>query len=109
MRRKGYLRLPHISQAILNVDTLYILRRSRVAWPLDALISMTQIKFHATDQRDKVYSLLALSAECQDPSNIPEALKPDYTISVEHTYQKVGRFLLERSCSLALLSRTRGP
>jgi hypothetical protein len=109
MRRKGYLRLPHISQAILNVDTLYILRRSRVAWPLDALISMTQLKFHATDQRDKVYSLLALSAECQDPSNIPEALKPDYTISVEQTYQKVGRFLLERSCSLALLTRIRGP
>jgi hypothetical protein len=109
MRRKGYVRLPRVSQAILNVDTLYILRRSRVAWPLDALISMTQIKFHATDQRDKVYSLLALSAECQDPSNIPEALKPDYSISVEHTYQKVGRFLLERSCSLALLTRTRGP
>lgn len=111
LRRKGYLRLPHMPQSMHNVDALCSLRRAAgrgIHWPLDALISFTQIKFHATDQRDKVYSLLGLSAECQDPSNIPEDLRPDYNITVEQTYMKVGRFLLRQGGSLALLTRTRG-
>ncbi|KAK7959733.1 uncharacterized protein PG986_004587 [Apiospora aurea] len=119
LRRKGYTRLPQISQAILNVDTLCILRRSRTAWPLEALLSITQVKFHATDQRDKVWSLLGLAAECwstrtretkaiRSVESIPHELRPDYTLSTKQVYQRVGRYLLTHSHSIALFTRTRG-
>lgn len=108
MRQKGYARLPQIPQQILNVDAIRILRQSPVRWPLEALISITQIKFHATDQRDKVYSLLGLASECQDPSQTPDGLKPNYSISVQQAYRRASRCLLERNGSLALFTRTRG-
>jgi hypothetical protein len=85
------------------------IRRSQTKWPLDALMSITQIKFHATDQRDKIYGLPGLAAECQDTSKLPVSLRPDYGISVAQVYQQVVRFLLENKCSLAILTRTRGP
>ena len=71
-------------------------------------MSIIQIKFHTIDQRDKVYSLLGLAAECQDTSKLPVSLRPDYSISVTQVYQQVARFLLEDKCSLAILTRIRG-
>ncbi|KAI8623481.1 heterokaryon incompatibility protein-domain-containing protein [Xylariaceae sp. FL1651] len=120
LRRKGYTRLPQVSKTILNVDMLCILRGSRVAWPLDALLSATQVKFHATDQRDKVWSLLGLAAECcsdreretrivRSTGSIPYELRPDYTLSTTQVYQRVSRYLLTHNHTLALLTRTRGP
>ncbi|RDW58633.1 heterokaryon incompatibility protein-1 [Coleophoma cylindrospora] len=108
MRRNGYIRLPQIPEEFRNVDTICNIRRSQAKWPLDALMSITQIKFHATDQRDKIYGLLGLAAECQDASKFPETLLPDYDISISQLYQKVARFLLKRSRSLAMLTRARG-
>lgn len=119
LRRKGYTRLPQVSQTTLNVDMLCLLRRSRVAWPLDALLSITQVKFHATDPRDKVWSLLGLAAECRphgegrgaktlSAESIPFELRPDYTLSTTHVYQRVSQYLLKHSRSLSLLTRTRG-
>lgn len=108
MRRNGYMRLAQIPENLQNVNTMFNLRQSEVKWPLDALMSITQIKFHASNQRDKVYSLLGLAAECQTSSRIPESLLPDYTISVEQTYQKVSRFLLTSKSSMAILTRAHG-
>ncbi|KAI1397309.1 hypothetical protein F4819DRAFT_472441 [Hypoxylon fuscum] len=85
---------------------MFLLQRSEKKWPLDALMSITQIKFHVTDQRDKVYALLGLAAENGD--NSPGQLRPDYNIHVTQLYQKVARFLLEQNGSLAMLTRTRG-
>ncbi|KAF5723136.1 het-6-heterokaryon incompatibility [Fusarium mundagurra] len=110
LRRSGYMRLPQIPEQLRNVDTISNLRRSDTRWPLDALMSITQIKFHATDQRDKVYGLLGLAAEChcQDDSAIPDELKPDYNIDVATLYNRVARFLFRRNSSLAILTRSRG-
>jgi hypothetical protein len=71
-------------------------------------MSITQIKFHATDQRDKIYGLLSLAAECHDLLKLPERLRPDYSLNVENLYQRVARFLLKESRSLSMLSRARG-
>ncbi|KAG8671924.1 hypothetical protein FPOAC1_005182 [Fusarium poae] len=65
-------------------------------------------KFHATDQRDKIFGLLGIAAECQDPSQIPPALRPDYSVDSTETYLKVARFLLENGSSLAILTRAHG-
>lgn len=108
MRRKGYIRLAEIAEEFRNVDTICSLRRAESRWPLDALISITQIKFHATDQRDKIYGLLGLAAEFQDPSNLPDSLCPDYDSNVTEVYCKIARFLLKRSRSLAILTRAHG-
>jgi hypothetical protein len=67
MRRNGYIRLPQIPTQIHNIDTISILRGLLTKWPLDALMSITQIKFHATDQRDKVYAQ-AVIRPCSDCS-----------------------------------------
>ncbi|KIL85181.1 het domain-containing protein [Fusarium avenaceum] len=107
LRRSGYLRLPHIHEQMRNIDTISNLRRARTRWPLDALMSITQIKFHASDQRDKIYGLLGLAAECEDPSAVPDELKPDYNTDVSIIYQRTARFLLRRNGSLAMLTRAR--
>jgi hypothetical protein len=108
LRRNGYMRLPQVPEALRNVNTMWNIRQSQTKWPLSALISITQVKFHATDQRDKVYALLGLAAECQDSSKVPEALYPDYSVDVAQIYRKVAQFLIKSSSSLALLTRAHG-
>lgn len=109
LRRKGYLRLAGMPEQFRNINTMSSLRRATVKWPLDALLSITQIKFRATDQRDKVYALLGLASECSDAGRIPDALKPDYRQDTAHVYQRVARLLLEReNATLAIMTRTRG-
>ncbi|KAL8410422.1 hypothetical protein RB596_000195 [Gaeumannomyces avenae] len=116
LRRNGYTRLPKVSDKALNIDTLYLLQRRRWSattthpwWPLDALMCITQTKFRATDQRDKIYGLLGLAAESHEASGPPGPLRPNYSLSVAKTYQRVARFLLDRSGSLAMMTRTRRP
>lgn len=108
LRKNGYFRLHHIPEGLRNVDAISIIRRSLTKWPLDALLSIIQVKFHATDQRDKIFGLLGLAAECQDASSIPEPLRPNYDRSTADLYQAVTRFLLENNGSMAPLTRTRG-
>ncbi|KAF5716505.1 het-6-heterokaryon incompatibility [Fusarium globosum] len=106
LRRSGYLRLPQIPEQLRNVDTISNLRRAQTRWPLAALMSITQVKFNATDQRDKIYGVLGLALECEGPG-LPEELKPDYTIDTATLYQRVASFLLIRKHSLAILTRAR--
>jgi hypothetical protein len=108
MRRNGYLRLSQIPKGLLHVDNISYLRRARVRWPLSALMSITQNKFHATDQRDKIYGLLGLAAETFEASKLPEALSPDYCVDVKQAYQKVARHFLQHDGSLAILTRNHG-
>ncbi|KAK8121279.1 heterokaryon incompatibility protein (HET) domain-containing protein [Apiospora kogelbergensis] len=107
MRRCGYFRLEAVPQVMRNVDEISNIRRSQVPWPLDALVTTTSVKFHATDQRDKVYALLGLAAECSDGSNVPTPLIPDYTLAVEEVYVQIARYLVLHKASLAMLIRTR--
>ncbi|RBR26146.1 uncharacterized protein FIESC28_01037 [Fusarium coffeatum] len=108
LRRSGYMRLPQLPEELRNVDTISNLRRVTTSWPLAALISITQIKFQATDQRDKIYGLLGLAAECHGTMGLPEELKADYSLEVTDLYQRVARFLMEQSQSLAMLTRAKG-
>ncbi|KAI1847110.1 hypothetical protein JX266_006985 [Neoarthrinium moseri] len=108
LRQNGYARLSQIPAMVLNVDTMANLRRSRSRWPLDALMSITQTKFQATDQRDKVFALLGIAAESQDLSKLPDQLRPDYSVDVTEIYYKVAQFLLAQTQSLAMLTRARG-
>ncbi|KAL4731098.1 hypothetical protein ACLX1H_000058 [Fusarium chlamydosporum] len=108
LRKSGYARLSQIPEKLLNVYNMGNLRHCRAKWPLDALMSFTMTKFHATDPRDKIFGLLGIASECQDPSQIPEALKPDYSADLAQTYLKVARFLLENGSSLAILTRAHG-
>lgn len=101
LRRSGYMRLPWIPEPLRNVDTISDLRRTRTRWPLDALMSITQVKFNATDQRDKIYALLGLA------TMIPDELKPDYTIRTAILYRNAARLLLGKGSSLAILTRAR--
>lgn len=106
LRRNGYLHKNGIPEQLRNVNTMGNLRRQVTKWPLNALLSITQIKFRATDQRDKIYALLSLAVECQ--STIPEPLSPRYDISTAQLYQRVARYLLEKGENLAILTRSRG-
>lgn len=107
LRRKGYLRLSNMPEQLRNINTMSHLRRAAVKWPLGALLSITQVKFRATDQRDKVYALLGISSECSE--SIPDILKPDYTQDTAQLYRTVARFILQRGgATLAITTRARG-
>ncbi|KAH6842018.1 HET domain-containing protein [Alternaria alternata] len=105
LRRKGYLRLASLPKGLLHVDNIGYLRRAKVRWPLSALMSITQNKFRASDQHDKIYGLLGLAAEMHQASKLPEALVPDYSIDVREAYQRAARYFLETEGSLAILTR----
>lgn len=108
MRRNGFFRLPHFPEALRNIDEMSNIRRSQGKWSLDALLTATSVKFHASDQRDKVYGLLGIAAEaCDSTGDRPTPLQPDYTLSVEQVYLRTARYLLQTKRSLALLIRTR--
>ncbi|GAW20849.1 hypothetical protein ANO14919_103610 [Xylariales sp. No.14919] len=108
LRRNGYLRLVQIPNGMQNVDTISNIRRSGAHWRLDALLVTTSIKFYATDQRDKLYGLLGLAAESQDPTHLPDALLPNYKLEVADVYTKVARFFIQEYKSLAVLTRASG-
>ncbi|KAK2752917.1 hypothetical protein CKAH01_06158 [Colletotrichum kahawae] len=107
LRRNGYMRLAQVPEQLRNIDTMASLQRAQMLWPLDALVSITQVKSNATDQRDKVYALMGLARECQDLDTIPPKLRPDYQINTTDLYVRVGRYMLKQSQSLALLTRAR--
>lgn len=108
LRRNGYLRLSQVSNRMQNVDTISNIRRSGALWGLDALLTITSIKFQATDPRDKVYGLLGLAAESQDPALMPDALRPNYELDVTEVYTKLAIFLLQKYKSLSVLTRVNG-
>lgn len=108
LRRRGYLRLPMMSNQFQNVDTISNIQRLVGKWPLGALLVTISAKCHATDQRDKVYGLLGLAAESQGDSRPPDALRPDYELDVAAVYMKIARFCLEEYESLSILTRASG-
>jgi hypothetical protein len=111
LRRNGYLRLPHIPDQLQNCDTISNIRRSRTSWNLDALLATTSVKFKSTDQRDKVFGLLGLAAEAQNPAGLPDALRPDYNLRVEEVYTKVAFYFVrtyQRLPTLALAAGLEG-
>ncbi|KAJ2995769.1 hypothetical protein NUW58_g1177 [Xylaria curta] len=91
-----------------NVDTISNIRRSGAPWRLDALLVTTSIKFHATDQRDKIYGLLGLAAESRDPTQMSNALLPNYKLEVIEIYTKVAHFFIQEYKSLSVLTRASG-
>jgi hypothetical protein len=107
LRKNGYLRLTQLPAELLNVNLICDIRNTIHKLPLDVLLSLTQIKFHATDQRDKLYSLFGVYQR-QLGCEVPDELRPNYLDSVEDVYIKASRFLITESRSLGLLSRTHG-
>ncbi|KAH7370293.1 HET domain-containing protein [Rhexocercosporidium sp. MPI-PUGE-AT-0058] len=105
LRRNGYLRVAQVPNRIQNIDTISNIRRYRTRWRLDALLVITSIKCHATDQRDKVYGLLGLAAENQDLSHM---LCPNYELDVVEVYTKITLFFLREYQSLSILTRANG-
>ncbi|KAI0458461.1 HET domain-containing protein [Xylaria acuta] len=108
VQRNGYQRLAKIPGRMQNADTISNIRRSRSLWRLDALLFITSTKYHATDQKDKVYGLLGLAAESQDPTQTPDALRPNYSLEVAEVYKKVALSFLREYKSLSFLTRPNG-
>ncbi|KAI0100390.1 HET domain-containing protein [Nemania sp. FL0031] len=106
--RNGYLRLAQMPNRMQNVDTIANIRRSRSRWRLDALLFIASTRYQATDQRDKVYALLGLAAETQEPTQVPNELRPDYSQKVTEVYTKAALFLLREYKSLSFLARPNG-
>ncbi len=71
--------------------------------PLVELLSMS-VDFKSTDPRDKLFGLLGVATDAQEPD-----LLPDYSLSVQDVYAKVTRILVLRDKSLAVLCDARNP
>jgi hypothetical protein len=91
-----------------NVETISNIRRSGTHWRLDALLIATSIKCQATDQKDKVYAILGLAAENQDPAHVSDALRSDYELDIADIYTRVTLFFLWEYKSLSVLTRASG-
>lgn len=108
LQRRHYLSLPQMPTQLTNVASIANFQRKQLKVSLDALLHVTQVKFTASDQRDKVYGLLSVVVECQEASKIPGVLVPNYSLDMATLYQRVTRFLLGQRGSLAVLSRAHG-
>lgn len=105
LRRKGYLRCRQLPRQFQNIDTIVNIRRSQSPWPLEVLLTSTSAKFYASDQRDKIYGLLGMAAETQDPANWPAALETDYALDLAQVYTKIALFLFEQRQSIVSSTR----
>lgn len=65
--------------------------------------------FEATDHRDKVYGLLALSEEARRARFSEEILEPDYEQPVTRVYTEVVRYLASKTKRLDVLRACLGP
>jgi len=60
--------------------------------------------FKASDDRDKIYALMGLAWKERPPfSTHPDALAPDYTLSVVELYTKVTRVMIQSQQNLRIL------
>ncbi|KAI1384133.1 heterokaryon incompatibility protein-domain-containing protein [Hypoxylon trugodes] len=64
-------------------------------------------EFRATDERDRVYSLLGISAETQ--GKLPVELVPDYKADASTVFIRASKFVIKSSNSLSLLSLVPDP
>lgn len=60
--------------------------------------------FEATDPRDKLFAILGLGEETNDPTNLPWEVRPDYTKSDSQVYVDFSRYCLKQYQTLAILS-----
>ncbi|OAQ62715.1 hypothetical protein VFPPC_16371 [Pochonia chlamydosporia 170] len=81
------------------------IRRCRVKWTFDVLLMATSQKFDATDQRDKIFGLLGMAEETHDPALCPEALRPNYHLSLSQVYRNVAIYLIYSRRSFVSLTR----
>jgi hypothetical protein len=71
---------------------------------LHVLLRLTS-SFRSTDPRDKIFALLGLSCETQDPDHWPEELVPDYNRSVQDVYTAATRYCIRQTSDLSVLSQ----
>lgn len=72
-------------------------------WPIHRLITRFR-SFQSTLPVDKVYGILGIAAESQDPS-----LDPDYSRPVNEVYKQFTRFIIEKEMSLNFICTSFGP
>ncbi|KAF4634089.1 hypothetical protein G7Y89_g4018 [Cudoniella acicularis] len=92
--------------AVFSLDLFHNLRILGLRWDMATLLS-SAIRFKASDPRDKVYSLVSLSGETTDSSNIPTALQANYDKSYIEVFRDVTRYIIESSKSLRILTLIR--
>ena len=55
---------------------------------------------HATDPRDKIYSLLALTSWANEGEAFPEGIRPNYAASIKECYTEAARVMIEEQFDL---------
>ncbi|CAG7561909.1 unnamed protein product, partial [Fusarium equiseti] len=75
-------------------------------WDLTTLLNKA-IQSAASEPRDRVYSLLALTNEFEENGNLPLALRAAYQKSVETIFRDVTRYIIATTKSLRILTLIR--
>ncbi|KAK2603546.1 hypothetical protein QQS21_004315, partial [Conoideocrella luteorostrata] len=92
MLMRGKVQLPNKHEYVQHIDFLWVL------WEA--------LKLHATDARDKIYSVLGLL----DPDESNKlGLAPDYTISVEECFKRAALAIMSYTKNLDVLLTDRVP
>ncbi|KAM0228241.1 hypothetical protein ACHAPO_010889 [Fusarium lateritium] len=101
--------LYHISAtlpALRSLKLFYELEQLRFPWDLTTLLNKA-IRFKASDPRDKIYSLLALTDEADTQGRLPTPLQANYDRPIEQVFRDVTRHTIKSTGSLAILSLMR--
>ncbi|KAF4448948.1 heterokaryon incompatibility protein [Fusarium austroafricanum] len=91
--------------ALRSLKLFNELVQSTLPWDLTTLLNKS-IRFKASEPRDKVYSLLALTKEA-DTGKLPLSLQANYERPVEQVFRDVTRHIVTSTRSLAVLSLIR--
>ncbi|KAL3602819.1 hypothetical protein FPOAC2_07132 [Fusarium poae] len=92
--------------ALRSLKLFYELEQLKLPWDLTTLLNKA-IRFEASDPRDKVSSLLALSDEVDAQGRLPLLLQANYDRPTKQVFRDVTRHTIQSTGSLAILSLIR--
>lgn len=75
----------------------------RVSVPLQVLFGRAMV-FGATDPRDKVFAILGLAGETEDPDNMSSEITPNYDKTTVQVFTDLTRYIIRVTMSLDVLS-----
>ncbi|VTO88525.1 unnamed protein product [Fusarium graminearum] len=98
--------IPATLPALRSLKLFLELEQLGLPWDLTTLLNKA-MRFKASDPRDRVYALLALTDEANAAGGLPPRLQADYDKPTDQVFRDATRHIITSTGSLAILSLIR--
>ncbi|UZP40119.1 hypothetical protein NXS19_007935 [Fusarium pseudograminearum] len=98
--------IPATLPALRSLKLFLELEQLGLPWDFTTLLNKA-MRFKASDPRDRVYSLLALTDEASDTGTLPPPLQADYHKPTDEVFRDATRHIITSTGSLTILSLIR--